>query len=63
MKNKCWYVKETPCWPAQYKVTFDFQGQDFGSNETSNYFRDREEACREADRRNERFRSDAGLEV
>jgi len=47
-----WYVRETPCWPAKWKVTFDWQGGDYGSNDTSNYYRDCEEAQREADRRN-----------
>lgn len=52
--NTNWYIKETSCWPAKWKVTFDWQGQDFGSNATLNYFRDKEEAQREVDRRNKK---------
>ena len=48
-----WYVKETSCWPAAWKVTFDFRGRDHGTNETRNYFQSREEAETEAKRRNE----------
>lgn len=52
MSDVVWYVRETPCWPARYKVTFDWQGQDYGSNATHPYYRDRAAAQREADRRN-----------
>ena len=47
-----WYVLETLCYPAKWKVTFDWMGEEHGDNDTSNYYRDREEAQREADRRN-----------
>jgi hypothetical protein len=47
-------VRDTPCWPARWKVTFDWQGRDWGSNETHHYFRDRAAAEAEAARRNAR---------
>lgn len=49
-----WYIKETACWPAAWKVTFDFRGFEVGTSETHNYFRSRSEAQAEANKRNER---------
>jgi hypothetical protein len=54
MTNTTWYVRKTPCWPAQWKVTFDWRGQDYGSNDTSNFFRDEKAAQEEANKRNAR---------
>lgn len=49
-----WYVLETPCWPATWKVTRDGpRGQkDWGDNATFNFFRLPEKAEKEAKKRN-----------
>jgi hypothetical protein len=50
-----WYVLETPCYPAKWKVTFAWYVQDdCGDNDSSNYYRDQAAAQLEADRRNTR---------
>jgi len=60
-----WYVIETPCWPASWKVTCSgpWGREDFGSNDTSNFFRSAAKAQAEADKRNkqraDRFRDEA----
>jgi hypothetical protein len=50
-------VVKTPCYPCSWKVIresdFRSNGHHGGSNWTSNFFRTKEEAQKEADRRNE----------
>ena len=56
---KKWYIIETPCWPASWKVTTDgpWGRKDFGSNDTSNYFRSATEAQAEANKRNKQAKA------
>jgi len=48
-------VIETPCFPAKWWVCFLGGG---GSNDTLNFFRDKEDAWEEANLRNERLRQE-----
>lgn len=49
MKINNWYVIDTPCYPARFKVVNDYYKQD---NATHNYFQSNLEAAKEANRRN-----------
>lgn len=49
-----WYVLKTPCYPAEWKVTYDNPDgrKNCGDNATCNFFRHLKDAMAEADRRN-----------
>jgi len=47
-----WYITETPCYPDAWKVTYNWRGEDFGSNAGCHFFRTQIAAQKEADKRN-----------
>lgn len=49
MKRNHWYVIDTPCFPARWKVVNDFYLMD---NATYRYFKDEVEAHKEANKMN-----------
>jgi hypothetical protein len=50
MSDKSYYVEKSSCYPAQWKV----RSSRDNDNSTHNYFRNREDALAEAERRNQR---------
>jgi hypothetical protein len=58
MENgKPWSVGDSPCWPARWRMLWNGKAI---SNATSDFFRNKEDAEAEADRRNARVREGAG---
>ena len=57
MAREMWSVGDSPCWPARWRILYGGRALD---NATSEFFRDRGAAEREAARRNAGLPKSAG---